>query len=1342
MPKKPVPKLILVKNQEPDSPNIFLNVGRLSSPTELWIVALTSILIQVGVLLYSGFITYYPALMYKKDNDPIQSYAYPCTATGTLFLVFGLIICSHVVESSTVEKTYRPKGMEARMVWLQKQGVVNDQSFGSFAIFANEAKSAITTSRRADVDPILEIKAVLGTTITLCGYVVQFVGLRGMHWSATVVQLGATLAMAALRAFVRKDLITKITALKLPQGFELDWFATNLALRLFRGESNAGSHATSKERDGTEPTDWLIPLKANAGRKENLLSFQVIDSMAHHAIRLRESLADLATWPRLASAQARATALAIESTMNSLNPLFQPTSSQPSSTEHLLSESSRDAFLDDKFYFDVELSKEQKISFYMEQKASKWKAPENAIEAALSLWYFAAQSSPTNSVKSQIATPLSVDTSSSRIMLLLDRNSGRLRRDLGWWMPNDLTRFVTVREETQEKLSEHPRILGCGHTPCSPGWNNELPYTYKDLPRSHNITDSYTCRNTYIGVELDKASGLLFAQYIFTAFMQAASGILKRPVEGRANIQVTDLSQPDPATSWRSVTLQNTQLSRIAQDIHLTGLCSLEDAFLCIIPPLSAKSRLPHLASVIEWACKYATKHEQVGRWKEASQVYVWLLRIFPKDGSTHIESMTVVLAFVVSLSLERERRDAHKHQSDDFPDLLKLREKLEYELQATNPKLVAKILRAWEIDGPEWISDAILALKIARRKDRGGTDRQDDTTEYIKSMIKSPESLHTKDFLHRTVLHYAAMKQAPPITMLLAKGIDINAQDIFGLTPLHLCCLNHWSFSAEIFNPHSFCFRARRKRSGSRTQYVEKCWPENVFEFLRGWPTTHRSDVSELIHAGANIKIKARDGMTALHFAAIRGHVRTVTELIDAGADPNASDHLGYTALDWAVLQGNIKVMDQLLPLVNQTATRRRTVLHGASVGGDRKIMQTIVDHRPSEIAAVDQYGMTPLHVSAVCGNEEASLFLLDKLKNDGYRLQDMDRTGMRPIDYAAIEGYGDLASTLFLEMDVDVEMKNWDDALLLYHAAAGDCGDLIQQSITSQYPGPIKQHRHKSVLHEAAEFGSLSAIKALLEAGADIAATNSDGCSPLHVAASHGRTSCVQHFIDAGVAVNQLTRSGSVRYSCESTSLQLAVANGHVEVARLLINRGASTDVDIYGRTILHYSVEGGQVSSAEFILGLGPEQEETKLNAETIEGDQPLTNAARACDVDMVQFLLDKGAKTEHTNKAGNTALLVVVEEGIHSSRYWSKDGKWSRDKYWSARLKIIRCLVENGANVRARNHRGRTAISALQEYVNDDTSAGNLSMEAQMATRNGRELLLEYLQDQELSTFFNK
>lgn len=62
--------------------------------------------------------------MYKKDNDPIQSYAYPCTATGTLFLVFGLIICSHVVESSTVEKTYRPKGMEARMVWLQKQGVV------------------------------------------------------------------------------------------------------------------------------------------------------------------------------------------------------------------------------------------------------------------------------------------------------------------------------------------------------------------------------------------------------------------------------------------------------------------------------------------------------------------------------------------------------------------------------------------------------------------------------------------------------------------------------------------------------------------------------------------------------------------------------------------------------------------------------------------------------------------------------------------------------------------------------------------------------------------------------------------------------------------------------------------------------------------------------------------------------------------------------------------------------------------------------------------------------------------------------------------------------------------
>jgi hypothetical protein len=88
--------------------------------------------------------------MLLKDGKPVADYAFPCTAAGTLLLVVGMLICSHVVESSTSETRYRPaSGMSARVVWLQRSGTVNDQVFESFAIFPNSAQALVTTSQQA-----------------------------------------------------------------------------------------------------------------------------------------------------------------------------------------------------------------------------------------------------------------------------------------------------------------------------------------------------------------------------------------------------------------------------------------------------------------------------------------------------------------------------------------------------------------------------------------------------------------------------------------------------------------------------------------------------------------------------------------------------------------------------------------------------------------------------------------------------------------------------------------------------------------------------------------------------------------------------------------------------------------------------------------------------------------------------------------------------------------------------------------------------------------------------------------------------------------------------------------
>jgi hypothetical protein len=61
--------------------------------------------------------------------------------------------------------------------------------------------------------------------LAITGYIVQFVGFRALHWSATVVQLGVTLAITAIRSWVRRGLGEHPIAIPAEEGHELAWLA-------------------------------------------------------------------------------------------------------------------------------------------------------------------------------------------------------------------------------------------------------------------------------------------------------------------------------------------------------------------------------------------------------------------------------------------------------------------------------------------------------------------------------------------------------------------------------------------------------------------------------------------------------------------------------------------------------------------------------------------------------------------------------------------------------------------------------------------------------------------------------------------------------------------------------------------------------------------------------------------------------------------------------------------------------------------------------------------------------------------------------------------------------------
>lgn len=136
--------------------------------------------------MYSGLATYHPS-NFQKNERPITGYPFPCTAVGTLTLMSGILLCAHVVESSTKKERYQAEGKKIRLVWLQQPKTVSDQVFESFAIVAKEDRAVITTSSRASenkftkISIFLRFKTILGTMTSLCGFIVQFIGLRGMH---------------------------------------------------------------------------------------------------------------------------------------------------------------------------------------------------------------------------------------------------------------------------------------------------------------------------------------------------------------------------------------------------------------------------------------------------------------------------------------------------------------------------------------------------------------------------------------------------------------------------------------------------------------------------------------------------------------------------------------------------------------------------------------------------------------------------------------------------------------------------------------------------------------------------------------------------------------------------------------------------------------------------------------------------------------------------------------------------------------------------------------------------------------------------------------------------------
>ncbi|KAF2011218.1 hypothetical protein BU24DRAFT_495443 [Aaosphaeria arxii CBS 175.79] len=253
-----------LKDLTEQNPNIALNIdSSTASRKELWTWAIFGVVLQSLALVVPGLATY--LWKFPKASEPVQSYAYPCFLIGTCIVNLGLLLCSHVIEGVTLERTFcpTPEGEDKilHIFRLQKACSVGDQSFQGFAIFNQPGNKTIRTSRlqyakgdeeahysnirmdRLDAESDGSIQpetqqqaefldedreesgqysrlAAFSSAFAIVGFVCQFVGLRGLHWSATILQLGITVVMTGVRSWVRRGLAADPISVKLPSNRE------------------------------------------------------------------------------------------------------------------------------------------------------------------------------------------------------------------------------------------------------------------------------------------------------------------------------------------------------------------------------------------------------------------------------------------------------------------------------------------------------------------------------------------------------------------------------------------------------------------------------------------------------------------------------------------------------------------------------------------------------------------------------------------------------------------------------------------------------------------------------------------------------------------------------------------------------------------------------------------------------------------------------------------------------------------------------------------------------------------------------------------------------------------
>jgi len=425
---------------------------------------------------------------------------------------------------------------------------------------------------------------------------------------------------------------------------------------------------------------------------------------------------------------------------------------------------------------------------------------------------------------------------------------------------------------------------------------------------------------------------------------------------------------------------------------------------------------------------------------------------------------------------------------------------------------------------------------------------------------------------------------------------------------------------------------------------------------------------------------------------AAMQGDRSAVGTLLAKKSDVNAAQVDGTTALQWAVRANDLEMTEMLLKAGAKASTANQsgaTPMLLAAMNGNAAILERLILAGADPNAAVSETGDTALMIAARTGKADAVRMLLDR----GAKVNAKETWGgTTALMWAVAEMHPEVTKVL-VERGADVNAKS---NFVPSASGRGFEGTAAVAPKPNQTTEEFASGWMTPLMFAARE-NDLESAKVLVKAGADVNAVGADGKDALGLALFNGSYEVASLLIDSHANVNHADeqRFTPLFWAVDRRNMETApnfpwmVTTDPLPLIRKLLDAGANPNAlvnntplarmregspRIVFATALMRAAFAGDIELVKLLLAHGADphiqssdRESTLMAASGLAFINGYHRQRPSADrLEVVKLMVDMGEDVNHADSYGITPLMAAANLGD---------------------INIVRYLIDKGADLSA-------------------------------------------------------